>query len=207
MTKRNTFPFAIMAMVAVVLFSSCAGTGSITKRYHSNGYQVNLNWFGKDKKKESVAAKPAERRHVVSTQAQKTADEPVQLVTEEPVPVPATAGNTCLKEQAARVKAAVKTSAAGVKTVVQQGVEELKPAVKEIRPAVKKALKTLPEKKNSWADDNQLIAAIVAIFIPFLGVLIYEGSITTHFWISLLLTLLFFLPGMIYALLVIFGAI
>jgi len=205
--KQYSFPVA-MLVSAVVFFSSCAGTGSITKRYHSNGYQVSLNLFGKDKTKEAVANKPAERKQLAAAHATKQTDETVLVSGEEPVPVPPAATHTtCLKEQAAKVKAAVRTSTAGVKTVVQQGVEELKPAVKEIRPAVKKALKNLPETKKGLADDNQLIAAIVAIFIPFLGVLIYEGTITSHFWISLLLTLLFFLPGMIYALLVIFGAI
>ena len=54
-------------------------------------------------------------------------------------------------------------------------------------------------------EDMQLVAVVVAIFLPFLGVLIYEGEVTSHFWIALLLTLLFWLPGFIYALLIILG--
>lgn len=49
---------------------------------------------------------------------------------------------------------------------------------------------------------NNLVAIIVAIFLPPVGVAIHEG-ITTRFWICLVLTLLFFLPGLIYALYVI----
>ena len=55
------------------------------------------------------------------------------------------------------------------------------------------------------SDDNHILAIIFAILIPPVGVLIYEGKITTKFWIALLLTLLFWLPGAIYALLVVTG--
>ena len=50
---------------------------------------------------------------------------------------------------------------------------------------------------------NQLLSAVIAIFIPPLGVALYEGAITMNFWIDLILTLLFYLPGLIYALIVI----
>lgn len=49
---------------------------------------------------------------------------------------------------------------------------------------------------------SNLLAIIVAIFLPPVGVAIHEG-ITTRFWICLVLTLLFFVPGLIYALFVI----
>lgn len=54
--------------------------------------------------------------------------------------------------------------------------------------------------------DNTLLLVIIAILIPFLAVGLYEG-ITTRFWISLLLTLLFYIPGMVYAILVVTGTI
>ena len=56
--------------------------------------------------------------------------------------------------------------------------------------------------KNSFADDT-LLYVIVAILIPFLGVLLYEGELSSHFWICLLLTFLFYFPGLIYALYII----
>jgi uncharacterized membrane protein YqaE (UPF0057 family) len=48
----------------------------------------------------------------------------------------------------------------------------------------------------------RFLCVIISIFIPFLGVGIYEG-ITVNFWIDLLLTLLFYFPGLIFALIVI----
>ncbi len=49
---------------------------------------------------------------------------------------------------------------------------------------------------------NTLLLVIIAFFIPFLAVALYDG-ISGRFWLSLILTLLFWLPGFIYALIVI----
>ncbi|MBB4079206.1 uncharacterized membrane protein YqaE (UPF0057 family) [Lewinella aquimaris] len=71
---------------------------------------------------------------------------------------------------------------------------------REQRKAVKNALEDYRD-----ADTNTLLLVLVTILLPPLGVLLYEGELTSKFWIALLLTLLFYLPGLIYALLVIFG--
>lgn len=75
---------------------------------------------------------------------------------------------------------------------------------------VKKAAKNLIKKQLSKKaakpmGDNTILYVVIAFFIPFLGVLLYEGELTINFWLSLLLTLLFWLPGFIYALIVILG--
>ena len=62
-------------------------------------------------------------------------------------------------------------------------------------------------KEGRAKDGTLLLAVIFAILIPFVGVLIHEGRVTNHFWIALLLTLLGWLPGMIYALLVVTSSI
>jgi len=46
---------------------------------------------------------------------------------------------------------------------------------------------------------------ILAILLPPLAVYLHQGEINTKFWISLILTLLFFIPGIIYALIVVLG--
>jgi uncharacterized membrane protein YqaE (UPF0057 family) len=50
--------------------------------------------------------------------------------------------------------------------------------------------------------DSKLIPVIATIFLPPLGVAIHEG-ITSRFWICLVLSFFFVLPGTIYALYVI----
>jgi len=50
---------------------------------------------------------------------------------------------------------------------------------------------------------GKFLQVLFAILIPPLGVYLNQGEINKRFWICLLLTLLVFLPGMIYALIVV----
>lgn len=73
---------------------------------------------------------------------------------------------------------------------------EIREYAKANKKEFKKHLKEV--KKDKKAGTNQVLCAIIAFFIPFLGVGLWTG-ITKEFWISLLLTILFWLPGVIYA--------
>ena len=72
---------------------------------------------------------------------------------------------------------------------------------------VKKELKEYKKAKKSGSEPstNTLLLVILAILLPPLAVYLHEGKINNKFWISLILTLLFFLPGVIYALVVVLG--
>ncbi len=72
---------------------------------------------------------------------------------------------------------------------------------------VKKELKTYKREKRSGNEPstNTVLLAILAILLPPLAVYLHEGEINNRFWISLVLTLLFWLPGVIYALIVVLG--
>ncbi len=78
---------------------------------------------------------------------------------------------------------------------------------KERAREVKKEIKAYKAAKKSGkdADTNTLLLVILAILLPPLAVYLHEGEINNRFWISLLLTLLFWLPGVIYALIIILG--
>ncbi|MCB9300358.1 MAG: YqaE/Pmp3 family membrane protein [Lewinellaceae bacterium] len=52
-------------------------------------------------------------------------------------------------------------------------------------------------------DDSLLLLVLVTILLPPLGMYLYEGAATNRFWISLVLWLLFYVPGLIYTLYVI----
>lgn len=79
-----------------------------------------------------------------------------------------------------------------------------KARIKEARKlwkANKAALKT-----NAVADSgetNTILLAILAILLPPLAVYLHEHEINSKFWLSILLTLLFWIPGVIYALIVV----
>lgn len=81
--------------------------------------------------------------------------------------------------------------------------KEKKAKIKE----VKKELKAYKKAKKSGSEPstNTLLLVILAILLPPLAVYLHQGEINSKFWISLLLTLLFWLPGVIYALIVILG--
>ena len=108
--------------------------------------------------------------------------------------VPAATSTT--EPDAAKVKAAL----AEFKSLSRK---ERKTKIKE----AKKEIKTYKAAKKSGKEPstNTLLLVILAILLPPLAVYLHEGEINSKFWISLLLTLLFWLPGVIYALIVILG--
>jgi len=62
-------------------------------------------------------------------------------------------------------------------------------------------------RKNGAADEQTLLYVILAILLPPLAVYLHQGEINTKFWLSLILTLCFWLPGVIYSILVVLDQI
>ncbi|MCB0549905.1 MAG: YqaE/Pmp3 family membrane protein [Phaeodactylibacter sp.] len=97
-------------------------------------------------------------------------------------------------------------------TKVEKGVEEttalnkkeLKQKKRQQRKQFKKQLKAKLKQLRQESDTDLLLLVIIAILLPPLAMAIYDG-ITTRFWLSLLLTLLFYVPGLVYTLIVILG--
>lgn len=81
---------------------------------------------------------------------------------------------------------------------------ERKDRLKEAKSEFKKYKK---EKKEGKATNssNRLLEIIVTILLPPVGVLIHEGKVDNKFWIDLILWLLFYIPGLIYGLIVVLG--
>jgi len=88
-----------------------------------------------------------------------------------------------------------------------QAFNNLSKAEKKARfGEVKSLVKNYRQQQNEGGSDistNTLLYAILAILLPPLAVGLHEGGINNRFWISLLLSLLFWLPGIIYALVVV----
>ncbi|HEX6192511.1 MAG TPA: YqaE/Pmp3 family membrane protein [Chitinophagaceae bacterium] len=95
---------------------------------------------------------------------------------------------------------------------VKNALDEFKALSKKERKErlkdVKKEIKAYKKAKRSGdaPSDNMVLLCILAILLPPLAVYLHQGEINTKFWISLLLTLLFWIPGVIYAFIVILGA-
>lgn len=96
---------------------------------------------------------------------------------------------------------------------VNAAVDEFKSLSRHERKSrIKEAKKVLKDYKadkraGRAAETDQVLLAILAILLPPLAVYLKEEEITSKFWISIILTLLFWIPGVIFALLVVFDAI
>jgi Uncharacterized homolog of Blt101 len=96
---------------------------------------------------------------------------------------------------------------------VNSALDEFKNLSRHERKArVKEAKKMIKEyradkRSGNAAETDQVLLAILAILLPPLAVYLKEGEWNSRCWISLILTLLFWIPGVIFALLVVFDAI
>lgn len=96
---------------------------------------------------------------------------------------------------------------------VTSAVDEFKSLSKHERKSrIKEAKKLLKEYKADKragrdTDTSMVLLVILAILLPPLAVYLKEGEINSRFWISLILTLLFWIPGVIFAMLIVFDAI
>jgi uncharacterized membrane protein YqaE (UPF0057 family) len=104
----------------------------------------------------------------------------------------------------ATTAAAATLPAAGGEFNIRENLtkKEQRQLKKETRKLVWQQAKQSLFRKNT-ASDNTLLLAIIAIFIPPLAMYLHEGDINNKFWLSLVLTILGFLPGVIYTLVVI----
>jgi uncharacterized membrane protein YqaE (UPF0057 family) len=80
---------------------------------------------------------------------------------------------------------------------------------KELKQSIKTEIRNFQKAKKQGraADTNTLLLVLISLILPPLAVYLHQGEINSKFWISLLLTLLIWVPGVIYALLVIFGVV
>jgi uncharacterized membrane protein YqaE (UPF0057 family) len=94
--------------------------------------------------------------------------------------------------------AAVKQTVASFHTLSKREkrarIKEVKSYLKEVKAA---------KRAGQAPSDDTILLVILAILLPPLAVYLHQGEINTKFWISLVLTLLFWLPGVIYALVVV----
>lgn len=69
---------------------------------------------------------------------------------------------------------------------------------------MRETLKGMRDHPDETATSTVLLV-ILAVLLPPLAVGLYEKRLSSKFWISLLLTLLFWVPGVVYAILVVLG--
>ncbi|MEO7120124.1 MAG: YqaE/Pmp3 family membrane protein [Ginsengibacter sp.] len=94
---------------------------------------------------------------------------------------------------------------AGVSSALREFINLSRKEKRERIKMVKSQLKEFKHEKRDGNESstNQVLLVILAILLPPLAVYLHEGVINGKFWLDLILTLLFFLPGVIYALIVV----
>jgi len=83
--------------------------------------------------------------------------------------------------------------------------KEKKTRIKEVKKQVKLFKKE--KKENRSANVEMWVLILLSILLPPLAVYLHQGEINKKFWLSIILTILFWIPGVIYAILLVTGSI
>jgi uncharacterized membrane protein YqaE (UPF0057 family) len=194
---KKQFTSVLLAVVVGILLSSCSNLSkmSLTKRHYRSGYYVDFG--GK--------SNPSPIQPAITGLAVKQKFQPPASVAVKPErPVVTSASKATLgKYQATQKKPVFQNGKINdIKTV---GYTSSRPndfpqfnsASHDINGEAGHEVRAQVNVNVSYA-----VIIICAIFIPPLGVGLMYG-INSYFWIDLILTLLFFFPGMIFALVVV----
>lgn len=216
--------FINLAIIASLIVSSCSTSNSvvsnrlISKRKYTKGYHFNKKANYKVSEEESVAVldetEDETTNHIASnpnysiTPEATTSDNVIQ---DEALN---TVENSNSKEEATSAvehKASKSTNATQALTLSKEDVKSNVSAIRKVVKESKKAdLKKESSSSSSGSSDAKFILAVILCFLfPALAVLVY--TYPSIDWIKVLiaflLTLLFWIPGIIYALLVVFDVI
>lgn len=184
----------ITVLCGAVLLSSCGNKMMLMKRHYTNGFYLAHSGAAKSSSSEEVTKKVSNR--------------PVVKHSLQPASVAHTEATTTILPVGEKVAAAERPSrntisepARFVSSPKHLLTEDHKLTVKADVHRSKNAL----HQSTSSKSDQTIIEVILCFLIPPLAVYLHENSITSHFWIDLILCFLFFLPGVIYALIICLG--
>lgn len=192
--KKLTLLLAIIGIV----FSSCNGKYTIAKRKYNKGFYVSRN-TGTTTKPEAV-----DKNTVSKTKTQEVIETEVVAKKESNALsiVPTATSEQSVKSMESKALITKSENPKVTSTLL---------ASKAPISAPEKSFKKIDINKNAATakkgSDHEILLIILCIFIPPLAVFIFEDSITTNFWVDLILTILGWLPGMIFAFLVCFAGV
>ncbi|WP_371415955.1 YqaE/Pmp3 family membrane protein [Pontibacter sp. SGAir0037] len=191
----------VVVMVLAQLMFSCNSAKYYDFGSHSTAYH--------QKKEKPAPAQEAEALNLsevalaaADEEAAKKDTEPTLEATTAPAPVivPNKAPKANVKAVAEEANAAeeVKTvSEAEAMAMAKERIASMtKAEKKELKKEVKEAM------RQSRGGGANIVEIILAVILPPLAVFLHDG-IGTSFWINIILTLLFWIPGIIHALLVV----
>ena len=193
---KKLFVPTLLIVIVGILFSSCSNTSKMAfaKRHYRNGYYVNFA----GKSPTAVAANYSKVPAIIKHQTSPIAiAKPESYVTVK-TPVSISEKSVVVEKIATPIKVKENNLISTNSTIASEKPLTLNTQANN-------------DMSGSVGDghhdrDNSSVPFVVivlcAIFIPPLGVGLMYG-INSYFWIDLILTLLFFFPGMIFALIVV----
>jgi uncharacterized membrane protein YqaE (UPF0057 family) len=204
--KKQQLALAAALLVATsTLLSSCSSNSglAIEKRKYRGGYHVTWNGGQSTPKTEKTEIAVTSTPEVITPAATLTAA-PVQISAEiTPVLAERTTAYPAPVITETQETSVSISSYSAPKLATGISAEMTKSELKQFRKEIKKSMK---QETRSFAGDSGLpewALAILCIILPPLAVGL-ELGVGTDFWINILLTLLFWIPGVIHAFVVIF---
>lgn len=201
---KNTFKLLAIAAFSALFMTSCAESMSIHKKRYSKGYFIASS--KKIKSSETIAK--AENTNVEKTQKNSEVKHTeVTISSNETVTTP-TINETFVADNSTSVTITPnKVKATFHVTEKPVAIENTAiSTTSHISILNKKDLRRELRKSKVSGDDKMVLYVLLSIFIPPLAVYL-QRDLGTDFWINLILTLLFWVPGVIHALLITFGVI
>ncbi len=182
--------------IAALLLSSCASIdNNFSKRKYDVGHQTASN---------------IENKGTIQKDYELTEETSEPVVYEASVEKYQTLSkNTTTISGTSKVEntaSSIATNSASESDILPNNFKSSEAKAKEINKSIFKK-KNNSKPHNILGEDMQILEIILAIFIPPLAVFLHEDSITTNFWIDLILCFLFWVPGIVFALLVVLDVI
>ena len=206
----------LLGLAVIIALSSCNSSNMLVlKRKYNTGYYVDFNNNKTAKNINETASVKSQKNEAIVSKQKKVSDVETAAIVESnqsDVNYPVTAGNDNSIYIAPAPSHLVKTAhvKSTIAPVEEQKVEKIKNSKFSLRTLsnVKHAIKKSKSKSNN---DSNFILEVILCFFPFvnlIAVYLKDGKqITVNFWLDLLLDILFFFPGIIFALLVVLDVI
>ena len=205
MMKKSTFSILLFGLI-IAMISSCntssnlADNSIIQKRRYTKGYHIAFKGSQKAVNNDKITSTPAEPLEAQEIKRSTPSDLAEASVSTKPLetaiakePIAETYKKSDLKEDEDIVSNSQPDA-----LPVYKDLNEAPVSKKEIRKNLRH-LKSLNAPRPAAGDASLVLYIILAFILPPLAVGLLYG-IGTEFWISLVLSLLFFIPGVIYAL-------
>lgn len=210
--KKLNHTFLLSSLMALFLFASCS-----TSKYGAHFQPSSHPSYAQEKqRKPAEVALQAQQEESATIAAEEIADRSgAEEVQADVLPSVASLKKLMATEMpseeelTARQQEALAVTQEYLKNMSRKEKRALRREIRKIKlgeytqelPSYAKEMGVMQEDIS----ENQLVLILLTILLPPLGVYLHQGEINNKFWLTLVLWLLGYFPGLIYGLIVILG--